>query len=466
MSRRTKIVLAAIAIALLALVIAPAALAAAGGGSSGFHGGGGGGGGGGGRGVGIYILFQLLFRIALLGHGLGALFLIAAFVIIFMLRRGGPSAQRFWSARQSQGRAARKRSAQRERRVELAAAEASEDDPAFAPDYVREQAAILFKSIQQAWDRGDRTTLARLVGNDLLQEWERRLDDFDRKGWRNRVEVQAEPKVEYLGMANRQDAKDDRVTVRIEAKLRDYVEDSYGNHIKRSGRINETVQVREFWTLGRRANRWILLSIEEGAEGAHALSDEIVATPWSDEQSMRDEAMVEQAAADALPDHVKPSEVADLQFEGDARAAALDLSLADGRFAPDVLEVSARRAVRAWADAVDGDDTALGSIASWEATEQLLHPGDQSHRTRLVVRGPKIRQIRIAGLDAAASPPTMSIDVDIEGRRYVEDRDTAAVVSGSRSRATRFTEHWTLALTADSVQPWRITRVGAPVATR
>jgi predicted lipid-binding transport protein (Tim44 family) len=475
MNRRTKLILlATLAVLALALIVAPAALAGAGGGSSGFGGGGGGGGGGGfggdggggGRGIGIYILFQLLFRIAILGHGLGALFLIAAFVLFYMLRTGGPRASRFWKARESQGPAARKRSAQRERRVELAAAEASEDDPAFAPDYVRTHAAALFTSIQQAWDARDRTALARLVAPDLLHEWELRLDDFDRKGWHNRVEVIGEPKIEYLGLTNRQDAGDDRVTVRIEGKLRDYVEDRYGNHIKRSGRMSETVPVREFWTLGRRGDRWILLSIEEGAEGAHAFTDAIVATPWSDDQSMRDEAMVEQAAADALPDDVKPSEVADLQFDGDARGAALDLSLADGRFAPDVLEISARRAVAAWAEAVDGDDKALGSIAIWDAAEQMLHPGDPSHKTRVVVRGPTVKQIRIAALDAAATPPTMSLDVDIEGRRYIEDRDTAAVVSGSRSRATSFTEHWTMALTDDALQPWRIVRVGAPAPTR
>jgi predicted lipid-binding transport protein (Tim44 family) len=470
-STRIKLILAALAVA---LILAPEAMAAAGGGSSGFSGGGGGGGGGGGfgggghggRGVGIYILFQLLFRIALLGHGLGALFLVAAFLIIFMLRRGGPSASRFWSARSSQGRADRRRSEQRQRRVALAAAEASEDDPAFAPEYVKTEAAHLFKTIQLAWDRGDRATLGRLVGPDLLNEWERRLDDFDRKGWHNRVEVLGEPQVEYIGLANRQDATDDRVTVRIEAKMRDYVVDRAGNHLKRSGRFGETVPLREFWTLGRRDDRWILISIEEGAEGAHAMTDEIVATPWADEQSMRDEAMVEQAAADALPDDVKPAEVADLQFDGDARAAALDLSLADGRFAPDVLEIAARRAVAAWADAVDGDDKALGAIATWDAADQMLHPGDSGHKTRVVVRGPQIKQIHVTGLDAGANPPTMSIAVEIEGRRYIEDRDTTAVVSGSRSRATTFTEHWTFALTDDSVQPWRIVRVGAPVGQR
>ena len=60
----------------------------------------------------------------------------------------------------------------------------------------------------------------------------------------------------------------------------------------------------------------------------------------------------------------------------------------------------------------------------------------------------------------------MSIEVEIEGRRYIEDRDTAAVVAGSQSRATKFTEHWTLALDGDAAQPWRIAAAGAPVGPR
>ena len=56
----------------------------------------------------------------------------------------------------------------------------------------------------------------------------------------------------------------------------------------------------------------------------------------------------------------------------------------------------------------------------------------------------------------------MTIDVELAGRRYVEDRDTAAVVAGSQSRAAKFTERWTLALDGPDEQPWRITAVGAP----
>jgi predicted lipid-binding transport protein (Tim44 family) len=354
--------------------------------------------------------------------------------------------------------------AQRERKVELAAAEASEDDPAFAPDVVRPAAAKLFLDIQRAWDSGDRMRLRALVAPELLGEWERRLDDFDRKGWHNRVQPVGEPRVEYVGLRNTGDDRTKRVNVRIEAQLRDYVEDRWGQRVGRVDTMSDTSRVREYWTLGKREGHWILLSIEQGAEGEHALNEEIVASPWADDRSMRDEALVEGAVADAVPDGTAISEVADLDFQGDARAAANDLSLADGRFAPDILEVAARRAVAAWAEAVDGDDAQLLALAHPDAAQQLLHPGDPSRGTRLVVRGPQVKQIRIVALDAATTPPTMTIEVDLEGRRYMEDRDSAAVVAGSQSRATSFTERWTLALDGDSGQPWRIASVGSPVA--
>jgi predicted lipid-binding transport protein (Tim44 family) len=463
MTKNRLLLIVAIAIA-LSLILVPDALAAAGGGSAGFGGGGGGegGGGGGGGGFGFFILIQLLFRIAVLGHGLGALVLIGLFLIYLVITRVMPSAGRSWTARGSSGPKARRAVAQRTRRVQAAAAEAAEDNPAFAADAVKANATALFKQIEAAWDRGDRAALGRLVGPDLLTEWERRLSDLDRRGWRNRVQIIGEPTVDYVGLNHKGDATD-TVTVRIEAKLRDYVEDRAGNHIKRAGHLSETVRLREFWTLAQRNGRWMLISIEQGAEGTHAIDDKIVATTWSDENAMRDEALIEGAVNDAVPQGTSVAEVAALDFKGDAHAAALDLSLADGRFAPDVLEVTARRAVTAWAEAVDGDDARLRSIAHGQAVRDLLHPGDPTGRTRLVVRGPQVKTIRITGLDAGAQPPTMSVEVEIEGKRYIEDRDTTAVLAGSPSRATKFTEHWTFALDGDARQPWLIAGVGAPI---
>jgi predicted lipid-binding transport protein (Tim44 family) len=435
-----------------ALVGAPSALARAGGGSSGFRGFGRGGGGFG-RGFGGHGHFIFIP----VGGGAGVLLFVLVLLIVFFVL---PRLLKWWRGQQTAGAASRRRTAARERRVELAAAEAAEDDAAFSPEQVRSQAGNLFANIQSAWDAADRVRLRELVAPELLTEWERRLDDFDHKGWRNRVQVLGEPSIEYVGLTNRADDQADHVVVRIEARLRDYVEDAYGQRVGRADAVGETSRVREFWTLAKRNGRWILQSIEQGAEGTHQLAREIVAAPWGDEQAMRDEALVQGAVQDAVPEGTKLAEVADLDFEGDARAAALDLSLADGRFAPDVLEIAARRAVNAWAEAIDGDDGPLLAVSHPDAAHELLHPGDPTERMRLVVRGLELRRMSIISVDASTEPATMTLELKLGGRRYLEDRDTAAVVAGSQSRTITFTERWTLALDGTDEQPWRIAAVG------
>jgi predicted lipid-binding transport protein (Tim44 family) len=461
--RRRQTLLILLAVAAATLVIAPAALASAGGGSSGFSDGGGGGGGG--NGFALFILVELLFRIALIGHGLGLLFLIACGLVYLFVTRVLPRMSDGWQARAAQRTPRPRRPGQRsrERRVELAAAEAADSDPAFAADAVRAGGAKLFCDIQSAWDSDDRMRLRNLVAPDLLNEWERRLDDYSQRGWRNHVQVLGEPIVELVGLTHRGDADTDRVVVRIDARMKDYVVDRSGRRLKRNGRLGETTRVREYWSLGRRSGHWVLASIEQGKEGTHELDEQIVATPWADERGMRDDALVEGAVADAVPAGTSVAEVASVSYEGDAQSAANDLSVADGRFAPDVLEVAARRAVQAWAQAIDGPDGALDAIATPTAKRELLYAGDTSGSMRMVVRGPVVNRLRIVGLDAGAQPPTMTIEVDLTGRRYLENRDTAAVVAGSRTRKSSFTERWTLSLSDDERQPWRITSVSSPV---
>jgi predicted lipid-binding transport protein (Tim44 family) len=91
--------------------------------------------------------------------------------------------------------------------------------------------------------------------------------------------------------------------------------------------------------------------------------------------------------------------------------------------------------------------------------QELLHSGDRTGKTRLAVRGPQVKEIRITALDASADPPATSLEVYLWGKRYIEDRDTAKVVSGSQSRDSYFIEHWTLALSGDDQRPWRIVSV-------
>jgi predicted lipid-binding transport protein (Tim44 family) len=437
---RAPLVTIALAMA-AALSPASPAWARGGSGSGGF--GGGGFGGGGGRGGG-----GLLF----LGGGAGAVILfvlIVIAVIIFMVIAV------IVSIRYA------KKKRERVARVELASVEAAESDAEFASETVHGEAERLFRNVQEAWDARDRDRLRQLAGADMMVEWERRLDDFDHKGWHNRVEVVGEVEVEYVGLVNRAGVSDDRVVVRIEAMLTDYVLGSSGQRIERSDSASDTSRMVEYWTLAERDGHWILLSIEQRSEGDHQLDEPIIATPAADSERLDEESLVERAVAEKVSEGFTVADVADLDFEGTARTAALDLSLADGRFAPDVLEVEVRRAVSAWAEAVDGDDAGLRALATPAAARDLLHPGDPGENTRLVVRGPRVRRMNVVALDATALPPTMTVEIEASGRRYIENRDTTTIVSGSQSSVTVFHERWTLELTEDETHPWRIVDAGA-----
>jgi hypothetical protein len=284
-----------------------------------------------------------------------------------------------------------------------------------------------------------------------MVEWARRLDDFDRRGWHNVTEILHGPAVEYVGLTNRAADAEDRVVVRMSAHLRDYVQDADGRHIKRRDSDRETTDLAEYWTLGKRDGRWVLLSIEQDREGRHQLDAPLVAAPWGDDGRLRDASVTELATADAVP-ALALAEVTPVDMDGDARAAALDLSLVDGRYSPDVLEVAARRAMEAWAEAVDGDDAPLEAIADPAAVDALLYPGDPQRRTRVVVRGPRLERLRITGV----GDRTVRVAADVRGRRYREDRDTLALVEGSRDRDSAFTVTWTLGLLDDAETPWRI----------
>lgn len=441
--RSRRCLLLAVALLLFALIGADLALAQAGGGSSSFGGGGGGGGGGfsgggssgGGSGGGSPFVVIVVFAVVALVFLVGAL-----------------------KARQY-----RRKVRERDARVRTAAAEAATDDDYFAPEAVETWAQAVFAEAQAAWDARDRQRLAQVVGPDLMVEWTRRLDDFERKGWHNRVAVRGRPAIAYVGLVNRDDDSEDRVVVRIEAQLTSFVVDRQGSKITRKDSSSENIALTEYWTLARGGSGWMVVSIEAQAEGDHHLDGEIVASPWSDGR-IADETLAELASADAVPEGFTTADLAVLDFDGDARAQANDLSLADARFAPDLLEAAARRAVEAWAEAVDGEDAPLERAATPAAVAQLLYGGDASRHTRLVVRGPRVSRIAIERVDVSTQPATMTVAVEVFGRRYVEDRDTAAVLSGGKDRPQRFSERWLLALDGPPEAPWRLVDAAAAPA--
>ena len=442
-------------------------LGAAGGGSSGFGGGGGGGGGGfggggggggfGGGGGGGPIVITNDPRAVLVG----LLLILSFFVVVWIL---GKVAQRgqmraaVWSRQYAEWRdkstsGKRKRRAQE---VPPAARAAAEDDGYFSPEQVAAFADRLFRDIQAAWDADDQDALRRMVAPDLMIEWSRRLDDFAGRHWRNRVAVRR-LNVEYVGLTNRADDTRDVMVVRVAALLDDYVVDGDGRQFSHTGNPSRESYLREYWTLGVRDGRWMLLSIEQDVEGEHNLTDPMVARPDEDVAAIRDEVVVERGVEDRAPVGTRLGELVDVDFADDALMAARDLALVDGRVDPDVIEVSVRRAISAWAEAVDGDDDALFDIAPPAIAEELLRPNGP--KTRLVIRGPKVQTATVAKLEPA-EPIRVSVDARVRGVRYIEDRDTVAVVSGDKDREVAFTERFVLQLTDDEDTPWKLVAAG------
>ncbi len=444
-------------------------LGAAGGGSGGFGGGGGGGGfggggggggfgggGGGGGGGGTFLISddpRAFF--------FGLLLIAGFFVAIWVMGKMAERAQRRVAVWSRQYAAWRDESTERkrQRRAEIvppAARTAAEDDAYFAPDAVTAAADKLFRDVQAAWDGRDQDSLRHLVGPDLMIEWGRRLDDLEAKGWHNRVEVKRLD-VEYVGLTNRADDTDDRMVVRVAALLDDYVVDRGGGLIAHTGNPSQEAHLREYWTLGSRDGQLTVVSIEQDVEGEHNLTDPLVALPEEDVASIRDAVVVEQGVQNRAPLGTPLGELVDVDFADDALNAARDLALIDGRLDPDLIEVSVRRAISAWAEAVDGDDEALLDIAPPDIAEELLRPNGP--KTRLVIRGPKMRLATVSKL-AVKDPIRVAIDAKVTGVRYIEDRDTVDVLAGAKDRETTFTQRFVLQLDDDPERPWKLVAAG------
>ncbi len=464
---------AAAAFTLLAILLAlPSTASALGGGGVGGFGGGGGGGGFGGGGGGGGFGFGGGGGAAGAGGGSPAVFFLFLLILLIYVGIGLYRHRRtaYSVPRSMLGDLKRvfvwpldmvlewRRLGRRTKRVRLAAAEAAEIDPRFAPEVVGGEAERLFRAVQVAWTSDNRSELEGMVSKDLWVEWERRLKAFALRGWANRIDIEGPVHVAYVGLHNASEDRAKRAVVRLATRVRDVVIDQHGNTIHRVNSVKDTHHVCEYWTLGVAGSGWMLLSIEQHHEGIHELSETLVPTPWADTKALQREATLEQAA-DTRVANSQVHEIAGADFAADAHAAALDISLVDDRFAPRVLAAEAEHAVEAWAEAIDGDDTALEVMATPGAVQELLYPGDPSCGRRLVVRGPRVREIHIAAIDAHATPPAMTVEMRISGRRYIEDRTTTTILSGDRSVDSTMKLAWRMELTDDDEHPWRIAAV-------
>ena len=207
---------------------------------------------------------------------------------------------------------------------------------------------------------------------------------------------------------------------------------------------------KAFWTLVHEGEGWRVDRVEPLDEGRHYLDDPL---PGCSDQELHEQATIS-TAVDGPALHVAVAELTDV--DASAEVQLLDLSVVDGRFAPDVIAACVCEIARAWEAASTGSDPkSLEPWATPRAIDQLLRPTPNGLRR---VRNLQTRHVRITTLTADAEPATIDVSAGLQGKRWLATH-RGGRISGSRTRRRDFTEHWTLRLDPSAATPWRLIAV-------
>jgi hypothetical protein len=143
------------------------------------------------------------------------------------------------------------------------------------------------------------------------------------------------------------------------------------------------------------------------------------------------------------------------RLEIDPNAAAK--MAGDGWFGREQAVKAARQAITAWAMAVNGDDSALASIADPNWVRTLMLPGTYGvPRPHWVVApGPALTELAIWKFEPGASPPTLKVKWQFAGRRRWIDADPSVAGDGDGDELTLV--GWLeLGFTGSGAWPWRL----------
>ena len=148
-------------------------------------------------------------------------------------------------------------------------------------------------------------------------------------------------------------------------------------------------------------------------------------------------------------------QAADLELSAAAGQTIREAGHRDERLGPDRTGQAARRAVVAWALAVNGDNSALADLADADVASVLLHPARKPWQ---IAPGPAVTRIEIVSLDLAAVPPQLRIAFEFSGQRHYDDGSTPAGRADNRAEdETQFIGLLAMTLEGDPAQPWRLT---------
>jgi hypothetical protein len=304
---------------------------------------------------------------------------------------------------------------------------------ALDPDALRAFVTQRVAAEYGAWQRGDQTSITSLFGH-----------AFEGLEGRYRIFAPHDPLVRLVWASRRAIGEPWRAVVVLWLEL---------VAVGRSWHLyKEYSVVRVYWTLLPEGEGWRVDRVEGEFDGRHYQTD-----PLSEEgldRELHDEATISTAVDSAPSGDVAVAKLTDVDVS--AKSQLLDLSLVDGRYAPDVIAACACEIARAWESAtLAGNRQELERWCTPEAAAQLFHPAP--HRVRRVLNL-ETRRIEITTLDPDSEPPTVSVVVKLHGRCWLAD-DWGIKISGSKRRHRDFTEQWTLRLDPSKECPWRLTDV-------
>lgn len=332
--------------------------------------------------------------------------------------------------------------------VRAAALAAAAEDGAFDPGAVAAVPAALLEALAAAWTTGELAPLAPRVHQRVLDGLGERRAALARAGLRPSARVLTPPVVRLAALRNRAGPERDLVAVHVAAETEELLTNRFGYRRGRADRNGRRRgPLREWWTLARVAAGWQLVRAEHDEAGAHLLADRVIAVPWED-PDVADAALAELVAGESGGALVATAHA------GDGRAAALDASLADARFAPAVAERAGRAILAAWEDAARGDRAALDRLALPEAAAALLLE-DAGEPRVLRVRGLRAERVRILAVHGDA----IDVELAVRGRRELVDPESGAALVGSLTEDDAWTERWRLVLAEDPAPdalPWRL----------
>jgi predicted lipid-binding transport protein (Tim44 family) len=126
-------------------------------------------------------------------------------------------------------------------------------------NFIKDVAKSTYKALQDAWTQGDLTPVKNLMTERMYSYLNEQVQQMKTQGVRNTVEIIYLQNIEVVEADEEGDGK--VVVVQIDALLRDYTTDNYGNLVE--GSKDTPVDVREYWAFVGKGLDWKLDDIKQ-----------------------------------------------------------------------------------------------------------------------------------------------------------------------------------------------------------